>query len=149
MAKNRSVKLHAAPNDAKQVRTQKEPSSFWDMTPLWSLSCIDLDDGCEWCFGAMDQADMSSVFARLKEFERMTWREIETQTKHHNHPMPVKIITQAAQNRLAALNQDDVEDLFTFRIEKKQRVWGIRRERIYHILWWDPEHTVYPIDIKK
>ena len=26
----------------------------------------------------------------------------------------------------------------------KQRLWGFLRAGVFHVLWWDPEHQIYP-----
>jgi len=34
--------------------------------------------------------------------------------------------------------------LFSFAIDGRRRVWGIRREHVLCLLWWDPNHQVCP-----
>ena len=83
---------------------------------------------------------------RLQSFESMTWREIERDGKHH--PMSHVAISAKARRRLAELPHVDPELLYSLRITQRRRLWGIRQGRVFRILWWDPEHTVYPMDIK-
>jgi hypothetical protein len=36
--------------------------------------------------------------------------------------------------------------MFRFRLGGKARLWGFRSERIFHVVWWDPDHRVYPTE---
>ena len=76
----------------------------------------------------------------------MTWNEL---TKpRSNHPMPVDKICKEAQRRLEQIHLDDYETLYQLQIEGIERLWGIRDENVLNILWWDPEHKVYPVEKK-
>lgn len=72
----------------------------------------------------------------------MTWAEIEGDK---NHFMPVGKVSKDAKQRLREIGLDDRDTLFSFRLSGKQRLWGYREEAVLYILWWDPEHTVYPV----
>jgi hypothetical protein len=86
------------------------------------------------------------ILERLKELERLTWKEIVTNPGHsHNHHyMDQSVICGEAKGRLEAL-QIDVERVFSIRITSKERLWGIREAACFRILWWDPDHSVYPV----
>lgn len=34
--------------------------------------------------------------------------------------------------------------LFRFRAGNLERVWGYRIVNIFHVLWYDPTHQIYP-----
>ena len=54
----------------------------------------------------------------------------------------------ARDTRLRELQQDDSDGLYELRFGGKERVWGIRRDDRFCILWWDPEHMVCPSTLK-
>ena len=81
------------------------------------------------------------VIERLHEFEKMSWDEI---IKTGSHPIEVWKCEKLARNRLAAIQQDDIDQLMSFRIAGQKRVWCIRDQNIMRVLWWDPEHAVCP-----
>jgi len=63
--------------------------------------------------------------------------------------MPTDKIEPPAQRRLDDLGIDDTGTLYQLKIpggQGKQRLWGIRQENVFQILWWDPNHTVYPLN---
>ena len=86
------------------------------------------------------------IHPRLKEFEQKTWGTILKKEGKRNHEIEISKVCRQAQNRLSTLKHTDIEKLVSLRITKKQRLWGIRNGRIFQVLWWDPEHTVYPVD---
>ena len=40
---------------------------------------------------------------------------------------------------------DDVDELYQLRVTGAERVWGIRSGPLLRLLWWDPNHEVYPV----
>jgi hypothetical protein len=90
--------------------------------------------------------DFQQIFDRLKSFETMTWQAID-QTKSCGF-MPVEQMSKEAQDRLAETGRDEYDALYKLRITQKGRLWGVRMEQVLHLLWWDPEHRVYQMNIK-
>lgn len=109
-------------------------------TPAWNFHLMDFDG--PWSPVSMDQRLLVYVIRKLSEYESMTWGAIEGA---HSHAIDVWQIGKQAQNRLIELRQDDIEELFSLRLSGRERVWGIRDGRILKLLWWDPEHQVYPV----
>ncbi len=88
------------------------------------------------------------VYEHLRDFEKLTWQEIETaqskrgNTKHHN--IPVSDLSKPAVKRLKELKLDDLDELFSLRIEGDDRIFGIREFNTLIILWYDEHHKVCP-----
>ena len=84
------------------------------------------------------------------EMGRLTWEEVRQQTagghrRHHHHP--VAEFCAEARNRIEELQYDDVDDrMFRFRLDGAGRLWGYERDGIFHAVWWDPNHQVYPTE---
>lgn len=81
----------------------------------------------------------------LRDLERMGWRAIEANHGMH-HPSPAWKLCKEAQDRLKHLNLDDFETLFRLRLSGTKRLWGIRTRNLFRVLWWDPNHMVYPTE---
>lgn len=141
--KNRTPKI--APGNVPSVERKPRAASVSSQgkTPTWTFNLIDFDG--PWCPKGMDQHLLLDVIKKLSAFESMTWSEIEG-SKHHS--VEVWQIGKQAQNRLIEIDQDDVAELFSLRLSGKERVWGIRDGHIFRLLWWDPDHTVYPVHKK-
>lgn len=40
------------------------------------------------------------------------------------------------------------DSIFSFALQNKLRIIGLRINEIFHILWYDPNHEVYPVNKK-
>jgi len=77
------------------------------------------------------------------------WREILAPgDKRLHHYMPVSDICSEAQRQLEDKKLGDTDSLVSLRIKQRERVWGILQGSALLLLWWDPEHLVYPMNIK-
>lgn len=90
--------------------------------------------------------DAQAVTSRLADFEAMTWDQI---LDTGSHRIALARLCKAAQERLAAIGQDDLDELVSFRVTGVRRVWCIQDGPIMRVLWWDPEHKVYPVEKDK
>lgn len=105
--------------------------------PLWSFRKV--DHGGPWCWSHLGGGQLRSVLERLGNFESMPWRDIEGEDSHF---IDVDSLIPSAKKRLAELGFDDVERLFSLRIQGKPRAWGLRDGHVLVFLWWDPEHQI-------
>jgi len=78
---------------------------------------------------------------KLHRFETMEETEIRAQG---SHPVEISKLSKAAQTRLETIQHDDIDELMSFRLTGKQRVWCRMDNSVMLILWWDPEHAVCP-----
>ncbi|WP_060930046.1 hypothetical protein [Granulicoccus phenolivorans] len=143
---------------AKRMRTLAkvhETPDWYRATPAWSFSLIDHEFSGEWGWDKLGQR-MGPVFDFLKQMESLTWKDITDQsyrprtsrpTQKH-HAIPQDKLCRDAQDRLVELELDDVDELFRFRTGFKERLWGIHvpDSGVFCLLWWDPNHRVYPLD---
>lgn len=134
----------AAESPSGEKKPVAEPEDPNKRKPVWRFSNMDFAGpfGCH----ILTAEKVRTVHKKLSAFESMTWNEIGR--SNDSHFMPVKVLSKAARVRLEELEQDDVEQLYSLRIVAKERVWGIRDRHILKLLWWDPEHQVYPVEKK-
>lgn len=74
----------------------------------------------------------------------MTWNEILVKGKKRNHSVAITQLCAQAQKRLRDSGQADLEELVSLRLSGPERVWGILREGVLAVIWWDPNHEVCP-----
>jgi hypothetical protein len=115
--------------------------------PIFCFHFADRQSKNAWRFGP-DKADAKRILAKLTEFARMPWEDIvavDGGSKHHFHP--IATIEPKARNDLARIKVDRLvnEELFRFSITSKGRLWGWKQDNTFHVVWWDPEHKVYPV----
>jgi hypothetical protein len=114
------------------------------------LSLLDLDHTGSWSWN-VNEGVLQEIIAFLKQMERLTWTEIRSQTHGgghlRHHPIPVESLCAEAQRRLQQLRLDDLDELFEFRLGSRRRLWGaVPDDGIFCVLWWDPQHQVYPVE---
>jgi hypothetical protein len=106
----------------------------------WHIRII--DKGGTWGWNQVKVLDvLEHILSKMSNFETMKWSEI---LNRNNHPIPISDICPEARRRLGEIKQDDVDELVSLHLTAKNRVWGIRDQDVLKILWWDPNHTVYP-----
>ncbi len=88
---------------------------------------------------------LAEILSKLKNLETMTWNEIE---KAGSHNVAASEIDGAAYARLREIGQEDVDEIFSMRMSSKERIWGLRVGNVCKIMWWDPEHRVFPSNKK-
>ncbi len=130
-----------APNPAK--RTFGQPPEVEDRCPAWRLQSIDLD-GPFSCRNVAAET-LLWIVQRLGKFESISWEKLH---ETGSHAIRVDALSSDARRRLTEIRQDDLDEVYSLRMQGKERIFGIRDRRILRILWWDPEHLVCP-SIKK
>ena len=62
--------------------------------------------------------------------------------------MDMTQIVPEAQSDLERGKLDEIfgDQIFRFRVSGQKRLWGFRRDRTFHVVWWDPDHKVYPTE---
>jgi len=129
----------------KTARRKENPDSTNEHQPVWVFSAFDID-GPWGKNGLSGTALVDDIFPKIKHLETMTWSQIQ-QDRRLNHSVKVSKLCKKAKDRVEELLLG-VDELFRFRLSGKQRLWGIRDRERFRILWWDPEHEVYPSQLK-
>lgn len=129
----------------KEARADRDLLSNWDAMPItWHFRCMDHGGPFGWR-GCDRDTLVNTILERAKSFETMTWRELRSKDILHRHTMDQ--VPRETRQRLEEIGQADIDALHSLRIEKKRRVWGIRDRLYFRVLWWDPDHQVYPMNI--
>ena len=111
---------------------------------VWKVTGI--DDNGPWGWNRITCPDfLRNIWEKMRNFETMTWVDI---LGRDHHEIPVGNIIRQAQKRLEELGHDDEEILVSFHITGRQRIWAIRSGEEAFLLWWDPEHEIYPSPLK-
>ncbi|MGV9006815.1 MAG: hypothetical protein ACOH1H_08780 [Brevundimonas sp.] len=138
--RDKQTKFGATPQPVKKAKVS-DPTI--EGQPLaWRFSGCDGDGPFSWA--ALVPGDKHrAVLQRLAAFEAMTWEQIIA-TK--SHQIPLASLGREAKERLKAIERDDEDELMSFRIAGAERVWCFKDGSLMRVLWWDPEHKVYPLE---
>lgn len=138
-------------DSSAQKQTVKEAYSSDNMKSVWLFDKLDRDG--KYAFDIRrDDFDSNLFLDKMISYSNMTWRDIKKQThdrknKSKNHFIPVDDMTKEAQDRITALHYEQYSDsIFSFALMNLVRVFGIRENEYFHVLWYDPKHEVYTVD---
>jgi hypothetical protein len=143
MAKKK-VRKSLIPATSKQPRISPTIKNPMNLNPVWHVGTLDIYGPWGWS-DIEKNVFFSEILPKLQNFESMFWKDI---LGRNSHEVPVADISTTAQKRLEQLNLDDTETITSIRLTGKQRIWGVRVENILRVLWWDPEHRVYPSQLE-
>ena len=127
----------------RPVSSQSHQESFMNETPFWSFKRLDN------AYNKWQINEASELLNALKAFEGMTWQQICSaaggKSKGHgsnSHFIPISSLIKEAQDRLAYLNLDTEDVVFSLRIGNTKRIWGLLRSRALEIIWYDENHEI-------
>lgn len=132
---------------------QEAPPPIGKRPLEWSRDEADTDGHWSWGPRSCLNEDWDALLHPfLLEYSKKTWFQIGAEKtkgrggarvqKHIDYS--VNSICKEARDRLIELEKDDVDRIFRFRLSGKKRFYGINREHVFMVLWWDPEHNIYP-----
>jgi hypothetical protein len=139
------------------ARNKKKPSpgsSKWEKKPVISGPGVFDTNRFQWttqyavCEGSwgwhhIDIAVLlKAVLPKLNELETMTWEQV---CRAGSHPVDKQPLPQEAARYVAEHHADFVgEAPFSLRLRGAWRVVGYRTGNVLVVLWWDPEHRMFP-----
>lgn len=135
----KTPKIRSIPDPQKQAKASAV-QDYGSEKLKWSFSVVDLHGPFGW--SVCDVATFQKKLAnKVHHFETMYWREIEGPA---HHAIGKDSLSKEANTRLNQINQNDVDSLFSLRLQGQERLIGIRDRDYFRILWWDPHHKVCP-----
>jgi len=126
-------------------RISEDPESYLAQKPAWRFNAFDWDGpwGVDACAAAKWRLHIEQHLANL---ETMTWSEIlktaggkKAGRGNNHHPIEREKFSKEARRRLEELCIY-AEQLFSLRLEKCVRLYGIRQGNCLQVLWFDPWH---------
>lgn len=146
MARDRSRKAPKARETAGLLPVKRVPGKAGQLLPdddrflIIRFNQVDLDG--PWPLSAATPDELKRVFQAVAQLETMTPLEVFKGYPGKDYKT-AELPTKEARDRLLSLQRDD-QDIACLRLNGPGRLWGFRRGRCFHILWWDPGHEVWP-----
>lgn len=93
--------------------------------------------------------DHKEVLGKMIDYSSMTWGKVKRQThdngKSKHHFLSPGSLSKEAVERLKAKDLEEFSDyIFSFALQNKIRIVGIRNGERFHVLWYDPAHEICP-----
>jgi hypothetical protein len=120
--------------------------------PKFSFEFVDREYVGAWSWPDRKTKDGTAIHARIMLFlldiSEYAWFEIvRLNGGDYHHEQGIDELCPRAQARITELGHDErVEKLFRLRLGDLERLWGFVIEGVFHVLWWDAKHQVYPLD---
>ena len=137
-------KQKVQPQTDKLPKIAREPDDWFRRFPSWRISRVEF--AAPWGWHELGADEVRSIQEKLSHFETMTWREILVDGNNLNHFIGVWQICKDAQRRLEELGYGDLKKIVSLRLSARERIWGVMEAGVLAVIWWDPQHTVYPIE---
>lgn len=139
----------------EQVRGEKKPKKVEDPEgylkehPVWAFQHCDQTHE-RWSIGK-NPTIYEDIIKKLISYESQTWAEIQAASGGkgsgkgtNSHFENISDFTKEAQKRASELHLEE-DQLFSLRLAGKTRLYGILRDGIFSIIWYDANHEIYPV----
>jgi len=145
-AKKRVVAPAARQKQAPK-RTTLPGADDSNLRICWRFTHVDHDG--PWGFDKISGQELVWIMNQLKSFESMTIRELfnrgDEPGKHYEIE---RIPNPRAASRLDALGLGDMTRISRLRLTGTRRLYGFLEGHIFHVVWWDPEHEIWPSKLR-
>ena len=109
----------------------------------WRFAHVDHDG--PWGFEDVGGDALCEILKHLASLESMTVREVFPGNGYPGKDYDVAAIpTESARNRLDALGLADMTKISVLRLGGQPRLYGFRHGNVFHVVWWDPDHEIWP-----
>jgi hypothetical protein len=102
-----------------------------------------VDIGSEWCLTDISKDDHAELIAFMAEMETKKVKELIPRPCKHAD-VAADSQNPTAQKRARERFSDDHDAIHEFRISGAKRLWGLLYDNEFSIIWWDPNHVVFP-----
>ncbi|MFG3349485.1 hypothetical protein ACGF1Z_31060 [Streptomyces sp. NPDC048018] len=141
-------KLQVPPSRIPDSKRIGDPSNLLpggqDSSDRVSWRFTHVDHESRWGFNRMEASVLCEVLTKLAGCESMTLNELRTSRRlFKEYELPSGLCKEAL-DRLAATGRDDQSRIHRLQFTGTQRLYGFLQGSVFHVVWWDPDHEVYP-----
>lgn len=91
------------------------------------------------------------VINKLKDFETMTWAEIERASGgkreghgNNSHFIDIVDLSKVYRHLIKQTHSDEYDKVFSLRLTGKGRLFGVVEGAVFFVLWYDNDHSTIP-----
>ena len=151
------VKSGASVNINKTPR-KKDEEGFYGCEMSWCHSNADTAGQWSWNEQRIWSEDewANDIAGNLDTLEGETWSyimnnfKVRTKTekevpKHHHQE--VSTLSREAKRRWIEHGLEHYDTAFRFRCSGKKRIWGVRLQGHFYLVWYERKHKIYPVGL--
>ena|SRR5271154_6078203 len=108
-----------------------------------------VDNAGPWGFGQVDGPTLCQILGHLKAFESMTLNAVFHSGGYPGKDYDVEAIpNSAAAECLEEAGLADQTKIWVLRLGGKPRLYGFLLGNVFHVVFWDPEHEIWPSQLR-
>mgnify|MGYP000062657397 CR=1 FL=1 len=133
----------------QKIIPESSRGQFNNRRPIWRFDLLDRDGLFSFDISRKD-FDIKLVFEKLIDYGNMSWFEIIKQThdaknKTKHHFLEYSSLSKEAIERIRIKKfEEHTDEIFSFALNNKVRIIGLRFNDEFHIVWYDPKHEFCP-----
>lgn len=113
----------------------------------WRFEHVD-NDG-PWGFVGLQADAISGLLAQLVQFEKMTVNEAFHRGDYPGKCYDLEALPNArALERLEERQLADQDKIWRLRIGGTGRLYGFLADNVFHVVFWDPDHEIWPSQLR-
>ncbi len=131
-----------------------KPSTY-DSQMTWCTTLADIAEQWSWSENRSwsDDEWKDEILRELESLSKLTWSEIsrmETgegkrkKRRKRHHPQEVETIISEAKKRWRALDLEQFDVAYRFRLGGTKRIWGFQYSSHFYLVWYERNHLIYP-----
>ena len=139
----KTLSVRQPPSEPKrQVVLDTEHSDVQSRRLVWRFS--EVDRGGDWPPSEIGGQALGGLLEKMASYESMTIGEVFCPGSEHGKKYAVDSLPPSTRKRLGEIERDDETEIARLRCGGKPRLYGFLREHVFHVVWWDAEHSVFP-----
>lgn len=139
----KTVSLTPPPAESKRlVVLDTAHPEVRDRRLVWRFGEVDVEGA--WPPAEIGAQALGDLLKKMANYESMTIGEIFRPGSQHGKRYPIDSLPAQARKRLGEIERDDETEIARLRCGSRPRLYGFLREHVFHVVWWDAKHTVYP-----
>lgn len=111
----------------------------------WRLNAVDKEGPFAWT-GLSNPSQYKTTVEKLANFETMSENELQQAGCHF---IETRRLCKEARDRLIHLELDDIDEVYSLRLQGTVRIFCVYRQQYLRVLWYDPDHKVCPSQKKR
>jgi hypothetical protein len=141
-ARGKTPVLAAVDEVVKQPVLNVDDPEVLSRRLVWRFN--EVDKAGPWPPAHIGPSEFGDLLEKMASFESMTVGAIFAPGVDYGKKYQVENLPAQALARLVEIEKDDETEVSRLRLSGKRRLYGFLREHVFHVLWWDPQHEVYP-----
>lgn len=97
-----------------------------------------------WCLTSITPEDHHALIDFMREMESLLVREVIDGRRGKREDVAAASPNPDAQRRAQERYPDDHDRIHSLHLSGAKRIWGIQNENEFSVIWWDPNHEVWP-----